>query len=145
MKSISFTVPGLPKGQPRAKAVAFGGRARVYDPGTANTWKASIIEACQTAMREANIGAPFIGPVELRVSMYFPRPKSHFLRGQLRDIAPQYVSKKPDTDNCLKALQDALNATGIWHDDAQAAAVHVTKKYASNQPLSIIGISQIEP
>ena len=42
---ISIFVHGLPVAQPRAKAVAFGGRARVYNPGTANEWKACVIHA----------------------------------------------------------------------------------------------------
>jgi len=36
-------VIGIPKAQPRARAFAVGGRARMYNPGTAEAWKADII------------------------------------------------------------------------------------------------------
>jgi len=142
MNSILFYVPGLPKGQPRARAVAFAGRARVYDPGTANAWKACIIEACQKAMFDAMMQAPLLGPIELRIDLYFPRPKSHYLRGKLRSGLPIHVTKKPDADNVCKAAQDALTAAGIWADDAQIARLYVSKSYGT-EPFSAISIKEI--
>ncbi|MCL2139963.1 MAG: RusA family crossover junction endodeoxyribonuclease [Treponema sp.] len=38
--------------------------------------------------------------------------------------------KKPDLDNLLKAVMDALTAAGAWKDDAQVRSIKASKHYA---------------
>jgi Holliday junction resolvase RusA-like endonuclease len=139
MKSLSFFVSGIPKGQPRPKAFArnMGGKwaARVYDPGTAEHWKSQVAVAAREALKvftEAKLLAPhFAGPVALKLELFFPRPKSHFRSsGALKESAPSYVCTKPDFDNCAKAVADALTQLGFWRDDSQVCEHVFVKRYA---------------
>ena len=66
---ISFFVPGIPKGQPRPRAFAFHGKARVFDPGTAEGWKASVA----LAARDELPPAPLEGALSVSLRFYMPR------------------------------------------------------------------------
>ena len=61
--TISFAVQGVPKGQPRPRAFAFKGKARVFDPGTAEEWESRIAEAARPHLPRE----PLAGPVALEV------------------------------------------------------------------------------
>lgn len=131
---ISFFVHGEPKGQPRPRAFArkMGNKyvARVFDAGTAESWKSAIaFEA-----RSHKPDAPIDGPVALSIAFHFPRPKSHYRTGKradvLRDDAPKLHVGKPDADNAAKAVMDCLTQLGgFWRDDSQVAELRVWKCY----------------
>lgn len=134
MKSYVFSVEGLPVAQPRAKAVSFGGHARVYNPGTANLWKACVIKAIKDAKVET-----MQGPVRLCVRFYMPRPKNHLNSvGLLKKNAPDHHTKKPDLDNLAKSVMDAMTAAGVWLDDSQVCSVYLEKRYCDNPRAEII-------
>jgi Holliday junction resolvase RusA-like endonuclease len=42
-------------------------------------------------------------------------------------------TKKPDADNLLKAVMDALTDAGIWQDDALVFRTEAAKWYASDE------------
>lgn len=134
MKPISFFVEGNPKGQPRPRAFAFKGKARVYDPGTAEGWKSSIAEAARKFKPEQQISQPvFVGCVFI-----LPRPKNHFGTGkrstQLRPDAPYFCAKKPDLDNYEKAVWDTLVVLGFLLDDALIVHSDSVKLYSNGAP-----------
>lgn len=62
--------------------------------------------------------------------------KNSMLKG---DILP---TKKPDSDNIIKIILDALNGV-CYHDDAQICSVHFEKKYAEI-PVTKITIKEID-
>lgn len=126
---------GEPKAQPRPRAFARGGKARVYDPGTAEGWKSSIAQAF-----EPHAGELYAMPVLVEITLYFPRPKGHFGTGKnadkLKPKAPAHHLKKPDADNCAKAILDALSeksGIGLWKDDTQVIDLIVKKRWACPQ------------
>ena len=132
MPMISFFVPGIPKGQPRPRAFAFHGKARVFDPGTAEGWKSQVALAANPHLPKA----PMDGPIEANLIFFFPRPKAHF-KGKaqtLREDAPAWHKAKPDADNLAKAVLDALTTLGIWEDDAAVCCLRVVKLYRSHSP-----------
>jgi Holliday junction resolvase RusA-like endonuclease len=69
------------------------------------------------------MGGPpvFFGPVSLCIEFYFSKPKS----------APKkrrYPTVKPDIDNLLKTVLDAMNGL-VFKDDKQVVDCRVSKHY----------------
>jgi Holliday junction resolvase RusA-like endonuclease len=123
--TITFFAPGIPKPQPRPRAFARNGMARVYDPGTAEGWKSAIAVAAKEVLPDK----PLAGPIGLRIVFLLPRPKSHYrangnLRDQFRTICH---AQKPDLDNLAKAVMDCLSTIGMWKDDAQVCKLDLMK------------------
>jgi len=123
--TLAFFAAGIPKGQPRPRAFSRGGHARVFDPGTAEGWKACVAVAAQPH-RSRFVDA---GPLWVSLSFTFPRPKSHSTKKGLRPDAPEFHTAKPDADNLAKAVLDALTQINVWSDDAVIASLEVAKRY----------------
>lgn len=127
MEVIRFLVPAIPIAQPRPKAVAFNGRARVYEAAKSHPvhdFKASVREAA----RLAYCGAPLRGNLELSLLFVLPRPQSMVWKSKAMPRAPH--TKKPDLDNLCKSPIDALLGR-VWADDSIISSVHATKCIAS--------------
>lgn len=149
MKSQSFIVLGEPQSQGRHRTRAFvaGGRAI-----------AQTYEAKKDKINKGNIRAQVViqkpGPVmftgngkgiALNILFYLPRPKNHYgKKGNLLPSAPADHTTKPDLDNLVKAVMDAL--TGIcWEDDKQIASQIVIKSYVdeiNKVPCTLIKVMQ---
>lgn len=129
--TISFFVAGDPKPQPRPRAFAFKGHARVYDAGTAEGWKSLIA----VALKQTWKGAPIEGPIHLGLTFYMRRPKSHYnSKGIIKPAhLNEWHTQKPDVDNLAKAVMDCLTQCGVWRDDSQVCVQYVTKMWDSNQ------------
>jgi Holliday junction resolvase RusA-like endonuclease len=116
-------VDGIPKGQPRPRAFAFKGHARIYDAGTAEGWKSQVADAVKRYLPPVRLE----GPVRVTIEFYFPRPKRLCRKcdplGRLRHIA------KPDADNCVKAVLDALQVLGLYRNDGQVCLGPIDKWY----------------
>ena len=142
MNPITLVVLGDPKGQPRPKAMAFNGHARVYDPGTADGWKGQIAIA---AKESAAIGLMLAGALSVTIHCYFRRPKGHFGTGKKAEVlkanAPYWHTSKPDFDNVAKAACDVLTQLGVWKDDAQIVQSTITKRYSDGAPRTVININ----
>jgi Holliday junction resolvase RusA-like endonuclease len=127
MSEIKFYVSGEPKGQPRPRAFALNGKARVFDPGTAEGWKSCVAMAAKPYIPHI----PINQAVELSITFLMPRPKKHFDRSGLKTGAPCFFTKKPDTDNLAKAVMDALTILGMWTDDALVCDLTSKKRYSN--------------
>ncbi len=46
-------------------------------------------------------------------------------------------TKRPDADNIIKIILDALNGS-IYHDDAQICNIYFTKKYAEKSETKVL-------
>lgn len=126
ISTLKFFAHGDPKGQPRPRAFAFHGKARVFDPGTAEGWKGQVA----IAAKDAWDGRPFTQAVVVRLTFVMRRPKGHFRsNGELKPAAPYYHTGKPDVDNLAKAVLDALTTLGMWRDDAIVYEMHVLRCY----------------
>jgi Holliday junction resolvase RusA-like endonuclease len=103
-----------------------GGRAAVYDCGTAEGWKGQVAVAC----RELE-GRCLHQCLAVSLTFYLARPKGHFRsNGQLKPNAPVFLhDKKPDVDNLAKAVLDALTGIRAWLDDAQVCELNVRRYY----------------
>ena len=118
-KVLDVIIHGTPKGQPRPRAFAINGKARVFDPGTAEHWKSQVAAKVTDYLPET----PYEGPMTVSMAFYFKRPKSHYTsKGKLTKIAAHekfYHTSKPDFDNLEKAVSDCLTEIGFWKDDSQ--------------------------
>jgi len=135
---------GTPKAQPRPRAFARNGKARMYDPGTAEAWKSDI--AGQTKKLH---NMQLEGPLKVYLFFSFERPKSHFKTDgkSLKPNSPKrYFTKKPDADNLAKAVLDALTAMGVWKDDSQVVILDTTKTWCdiNGRPGCVLSILSID-
>lgn len=121
----AFDVYGEPKGQPRPRAFASGGKARVYDPGTAEGWKGSIAMAARDHLPPC----PIDSPVRMAVTFYFQRPARLLRKRDPDGVIPH--TAKPDSDNAAKAVLDCLTSIGMWRDDALVCSLIAEKNYAA--------------
>lgn len=124
-----FEVPGEPKGKMRPKASFFGGHARVYTPSKQVEYE-NWVRLCY---ERAHPGAePFDRPlmVILRISLPIPRSESKKRRALMLEgrLLP---TKKPDIDNVMKSILDALNGLA-YRDDALICAAAASKRYAES-------------
>ncbi|WCK55407.1 RusA family crossover junction endodeoxyribonuclease [Aneurinibacillus sp. Ricciae_BoGa-3] len=136
---ITFTVYGEPIAQGRPRATTINGHVRMYDPAKSREYKDYIKLA-------AADHAPTVlleGPLSLVVKVYRPIPKSFSKKktaaaetGQIRPTT------KPDADNYLKGIKDALKNI-MWKDDSQIVSVTVTKFY-SQRPRIEVSIETLE-
>jgi len=108
-------IPGIPFGQPRAKAraIIINGKpsARVYDPGTAEGWKEDIARTVCHHMPPA----PLDGALRVDVTYFLPRPQKYMRKKDPE--GPMLHVVKPDVDNLDKATFDALTRIGALRDD----------------------------
>lgn len=125
--SLEFFVTGEPKAQPRVKAFKRGNHAGVYTPETAEAWK-------QAVRLEAIANAPeslMTCPIKLQLDFFLKRPKSHLGKDGLpKPKSPVAHQKKPDLDNLIKAVTDAITDTQrVWLDDSQIYEITARKIY----------------
>lgn len=145
VKTVSFLVPGEPvaKGRPR-----FGIR-KTRDGGS----YVSVRTPEKTVIYENHVKLEYIeqtgghrfddnGMLEIEIEAYFSIPKSASKKKRALmltgDIRP---TKKPDMDNILKAVADALNGIA-YRDDSQIVRATIDKYYDA-APRMIVTISEI--
>lgn len=135
MDEIRFTVPGEPQGKGRARIGRINGQARMFTPKKTLDYEGLIALAAQEAMD----GRPlFAGPVMVEVLMHCPIRPSWSKKKQAAALAGEiYPTSKPDADNCLKAVCDALNGVA-WKDDTQATDIHMRKRFSATPRVEVI-------
>jgi len=123
LSTVVVVIPGPARGKQRPRSTRTG---RVYTPAQTVNQEAYIKMLAATAMRGL---APLIGPLEATFSISVAIPKS-FTRQQrkLIDEGSLYPTSKPDIDNVVKLLCDAMNGV-VYGDDKQIVDLYVSKVY----------------
>jgi Holliday junction resolvase RusA-like endonuclease len=80
--------------------------------------------------KAAGSWVPLDGPVRLMVSANFEHPTT-WSRAKRNRTA--FCTSKPDHDNILKVVSDALNSLA-WKDDQQIVASQIVKHYRTDIP-----------
>lgn len=146
--TIRFTVPSVPVGQPRPRAVMAGKHARVHElthvkgsdgqrrPHAITAFKATV----RMAAREAYDGPPAEGPLSVTMICVMPRPKGKVWKTKAMPRYPH--TSKPDAENVAKAVLDALTNL-LWRDDAQVYSLNVQKWVAAGdeQPHVVVELT----
>ena len=122
-------VEGLPKPQPRVKAVRRGAHVGVYTPSSADEWRDTIKRALNR-----HAGKNIDGAFAVKLSFHIKRPKSQWRSGRfshlLKDSAPEYCTCRSDIDNLSKLVLDVLSKINYWGDDSQVTLLYATKAWA---------------
>lgn len=115
-----FRVLGPPQGKARPRVTRHG----TYTPKRTRDYERAIRQAWQDA------GAVSFGTAPVSVTLYaeFEPPKSLSKKKRLDLIDRGAPTKKPDADNILKAVCDALNGHA-YADDAQIVRAVIVKEY----------------
>lgn len=133
MKFIIHAVP-KPKGRPR---VTRSGHA--FTPKSTREYEQLIVSEWEVQHGKTE---PTKNPVAVRVRFYTPIPKATSNKARERMAAGLEVpAKKPDIDNLLKAVLDALNGKA-YQDDNQIVDILAEKRY-SDEPRTEVFISEI--
>lgn len=135
---IKLTVLGEPQGKARARTVTnrYTGKTMSFTPDKTVYYE-------QLVRSEFVIGGnkKMDGELNMKVKAFFSIPKSvSHKKAALMECGVIRPTKKPDADNILKIIADALNKVA-YDDDSQIVSATV-EKYYSNQPRVEIEIEQ---
>lgn len=132
---MRIIVPGKPFGKARPRKGKFG----VYNPRINREYENKI----KQAFREATglIAEPMTMPVWLNVEAVYPIPKQTSKKKREAMLEGKiYPLVRPDIDNCVKSVMDALNGLA-YQDDKQVVLLRSTKRYGE-MPALIIDIGR---
>lgn len=140
MKSLSFTIPGAPRGKGRPRATRFGKGVRLYTDAKTASYEGLVALAAQTALADRE---PMAGPlcISVLVKLAVPQSASRKAReAMLSGVQPP--AKKPDLDNIVKAVLDGCNGVAFG-DDAQVCWINAGKIYAERPGVDVIITSDL--
>ena len=120
-KRISFTIEGEPTGKGRPRY----GKYKTYTPA-----KTKAVENNIAYFYKVNIGHYFEGYVKLKLDIYYSIAKSDSKKKKLMKLNNELrPNKKPDIDNVVKLVADALNEVA-YKDDTQIIELECRKFYS---------------
>lgn len=138
---IQFVIPGPPQGKARPRVVrAKNGASMTYTPDKTVAYE----ELVRLRFKAAAQGFRFSDGVQLamQITAYYPVPKSTSKRVRAEMIAGTIrPTKKPDCDNVIKIICDALNELA-YKDDAQITLIQMAKYYAE-VPRTVVKIMEV--
>lgn len=135
---FEFTIPG----KPRAKARPRFGQGRTFTAAQTERAERQIGWLAKAAMKQAGITRPLMRPIKLDVIATFgiAKNKSKAVREVMHGQPHVY---KPDGDNILKLVKDALNEIA-YTDDSQVAISRVEKRWGTSGKTHV-AIEEIKP
>lgn len=130
VRKTKFIIPGEPTGK---------GRPRVTKWGTHTPEKTVLYE---NLVKTAYDGILHDGYIEMNVKAFYSIAKSTSKKKHEQMLKGEILpTKKPDCDNVLKIIADALNKIA-YNDDAQIVRATV-EKYYSDMPRVEVEINEI--
>jgi Holliday junction resolvase RusA-like endonuclease len=124
MKKVAFIIPGRIGGWQRAGRDTRRGAGFSFTPKKTRSDQGIVKLFAQQAMHAARLDL-LEGPLLVDVALYQRFPKSYSARQRAHSC---WITGKPDCDNLLKNLLDAMNGI-IYSDDAQVSSAHITRKH----------------
>jgi len=128
---ISFTVLGNPQGKERPRFTKFG---KAYTPPKTKFYEDSIRANYRRSIRHKFSQNT---PLEVEIVAFYEIPKSinRHKRNLMLDGKIK-VTKKPDGDNVIKIILDALNGVA-FHDNVQICKILFEKRYATKPKVCV--------
>lgn len=134
MESVRFEVEGnpVPKGRPRAyRRGAFVG---MYTPSKTAAFESLVAIAAQKNMASR---APFDSALSVNLIFHIAIPKSWTKKKTaLAESGGVLHTAKPDLDNLIKSVTDAMNKI-VYNDDSQIVELSARKVYSSRPKTEI--------
>lgn len=132
---MKFIVEGKPQGKARPRVVQnrYTGKSVAYTPIKTGNYEDLIRWSYKAA------GGEYLGEKVLQVDIkaFYPIPKA-FSKGKRIDAINGFMrpTSKPDCDNIVKVVLDALNGVA-YYDDKQVVSVSCNKYYGVRGYLQI--------
>jgi len=127
-KSWAFTIYTEPVGKGRPRAAMRGGFVSVYTPKKTKDFEQTVADVARELFKN---DPPITSPVAVKVLAAFNRPKSKSRKKDPDGLIPK--TTRPDADNVLKAVLDALVAAGVLKDDAIVTDARCIKAHAPKE------------
>jgi Holliday junction resolvase RusA-like endonuclease len=128
MLDLYMTLYVAPTPQGRARHAVINGKAMTYKSKRQKDNEREL----ELAMLKFKPQEPATCAVEIFVTAYIPIPSSASKNeryAMLGECVPHI--KKPDLDNMLKNILDAMTRLGFWRDDSQVARIVAEKRYSA--------------
>ena len=129
MSEIKITVPGV--AAPKSiRIIMRNGHPSMANNKRVRGWMTEVATAAKIVMNqsEANytLRFPFKSdtPIGIMVDVYLPWQKA---TPKKKAAGYGAHTQKPDADNLLKPIMDALSEAGIWQDDNQVDRIFLQK------------------
>lgn len=123
-EELVIPVPGIMRGKQRPRFSRRSGRT--YTPDQTVNLEAHVKQCAIQAVGHPCLSGPLYMSIDVGVTIpksWSKRKQTEAANGTLRPTG------KPDLDNIIKLVADALNGI-VWGDDAQIVAQVATKHYA---------------
>lgn len=125
---VLIHLPGEPRGKGRPRAFVARGRIVMHTDSATLAYEKLMAGAARNGM--GNRG-PIQGPIDLTIEAHFRIPPSwpkYRRAAALAGTEPH--TSRPDADNVVKIVLDALNGI-VWRDDAQVVRITASKHYSA--------------
>lgn len=136
--SMMFVIDGDPVAKGRPKFRMTSKFVQTYTPAKTKKAEAHILDCFKASYPDFK--TPLEGPIRLVVKFYMPVPASISKKKQDALKLSSHL-KRPDLDNLLKTVCDALNGY-VWKDDSQIYLITAVKAYTDEQgPSTVVEIN----
>lgn len=125
---IKFIIPGEPQGKARPRVV----RTHAYTPAKTVAYEELVRQRFLAEAHGRRFGDD--APIDIIITAFLSIPKSASKQKQmLMTSGALFPMKKPDLDNVMKIVCDALNGIA-YKDDAQIVNAKICKRWSSDIP-----------
>ncbi len=136
-----FTVMGEPRGKQRAKTYRHGNFTKTVTPEQTVVYENLIALEYRRQCMDFRFADKTMLSIVIEAHFSIPKSVSKKNRALMIERVLRPV-KKPDGDNIIKVVCDALNGLA-YHDDAQIVDM-VVRKYYAESPKLVISIKEVD-
>lgn len=134
----TFTVPGV-KGKGRPRFARYGAHVTTYTPDSTAAYEQAVQLAYQAAGGRLHDGA-----VAVRITAHQALPKrATKAQRAAAERGEIYPIRKPDLDNIIKIVLDALNGYA-YRDDTQVVQIDARKLYTADESNIVVTVGTLD-
>lgn len=131
---VRFIIPGQPVGKSPPKFARRGALVQVYMPEKTASYLNLVKVKAHEAMRDT---ALIQGGVSVEIDLFILAPESWSRKKRASALQGLILpTSKPDVDNVIKGIFDAINGV-VWNDDKQVVDLVVKKRYSETPQANV--------